>query len=348
MEGKKMSQITGRERVLAAFNREYLDRVPICIASAMNCVEEAGYSLEDFLLDDDIAMKVTAKSLELFPSDMVRVPGDPTLPIIAEARFRKKHGENARMEPILKDKSRINEISFQDPKKSPSYRKYLDLCRISAMEFGERAVQALFPGPWSGAANFRGVEAIIIDTMDDPEFVHRLMRITTDLAKQRGLALMETGVLMVVAGDPSASCSLISPKIYREFIKPYHKELMDHLKEEGSKRKVFAGLHICGYIDPIMEDLVDVEPDFIEIDGPSSLKRMVEVSKRKVVIRGNIRSELFLQGEREDMDNAVKECIETAAKGSAYILSHGCALPPNAPLERIRWYMEAGLRYGRY
>lgn len=343
-----MSQVTGKERVLAAFNREYADRVPMCIAAAMNCVEEVGFSLEDFLLDDDIAMKVTARALELFPSDLVRVPGDPTLPIIADARYRKKHGANARMEPLLKDKSRINEISFQEPKKSQTYRKYLDLCRMSAVEFGDRAVQALFPGPWTGAANFRGIENIIIDTADDPDFVHRLMRITTDLAKARGLALLETGILMVVAGDPSASCSLISPRIYREFIKPYHRELMDHLREEAKRRGAFVGLHICGYIDPIMEELMEVEPDFIEIDGPSSLKKMVEISKKRVVIRGNIPSELFLQGERDDMERTVKQCIEIAARGSAYILSHGCALPPNAPLERIRWYMEAGLRYGTY
>ncbi len=87
--------------------------------------------------------------------------------------------------------------------------------------------------------------------------------------------MAETGILMVVCGDPSASCSLISPKIYREFDQPYPRELMGALKGK-SGGKVLCGLHICGYIDPIMEVVLDTGPDFIEIDGPSSLQKMVE------------------------------------------------------------------------
>ena len=225
-----MPEITGKERVLAAFQREYADRVPVMIAAAMNCVHLIGSTLEDYLLDDRIAMEATAKALEVFPSDLVRVPGDPLLPMTAQARYRKKHGPDTRMEPPLKDKARIKDFSFQDPKKSSSYRPYIDLCRQAAEAFPDKATVALFPGPWSGAVNFRGVEDIILDTMDDPEFIHRLMRISTDLAIARGMALAETGVMMVVSGDPSASCSLISPKIYREFVKPYHRELMGVLK----------------------------------------------------------------------------------------------------------------------
>lgn len=205
----------------------------------------------------------------------------------------------------------------------------------------------MIPGPWSNAMNFRGAEAIIFDTVEDPDFVHELMRITTDLAKARGMALAETGLLMVVVADPSASCSLISPKIYRRFVKPYHLELIDHFKENMCQ-SVFFGLHICGNIDPIMEDLVEVGPDFIEIDGPSSLKKMVEASEKRIVIRGNLPMELFLNGSREEIEQSVKACIETAAEGSAYILSHGCTIPPDAPLERIRYYMEAAFRYGTY
>ena len=342
-----MPEITGKERVMAAFQREYADRVPVMIAAAMNSLHLIGSTLEDYLLNDRIAMEATAKALEVFPSDLVRVPGDPLLPMTAQARYRKKHGPDTRMEPPLKDKARIQDFSFQDPKKSSSYRPYIDLCRQAAEGFPDKVAVALFPGPWSGAVNFRGAEDIILDTVDDPEFVHRLMRIATDLAIARGMALAETGVLMVVSGDPSASCSLISPKIYRQFVQPYHRELMGVLKGKTGG-KVWCGLHICGYIDPIMEEVLDTGPDFIEIDGPSSLKKMVEVSKKRAVIRGNLSVELFLHGTREEIDQAVRSCIETAAAGSAYILSHGCALPPDASLDSIRYYMEAAFKYGIY
>jgi len=341
-----MAQYTGKERVVAAFRREHTDRVPLAIAAALNCVGELGYTREEYLLDDEIAMKATARALEMFPSDIVRVPGDPTLPMVAQARFSKKHGPDAKMKPPLRDKSTIEFFSYQDPRKSKSYTPYLELCRRCVRDFPDKAVHALMPGPWSNAVGLRGLEEFLFDTVEDPEFVHKLMKITTQLTKERGEALAETGILMLVAGDPSASCSVISPKIYREFIKPYHAEIVEYFK--GVKRQDFYfGLHICGYTDPLMEDLVEVGPDFIEIDGPSSLKRMVEVSGGKVLIRGNLPVELFIGGTREDFDKAVKECIDTAAAGSGYILSHGCALPPDATLERLRFYADAALKYGK-
>jgi uroporphyrinogen decarboxylase len=105
---------------------------------------------------------------------------------------------------------------------------------------------------------------------------------------------------------------------------------------------------MCGYTDPIMEDQVSLDLDWIDIDGPSSLKKMVEASRKKVVIRGNLDAALFGEGTKEQIEEAVKSCIEVAAPGSAYILSPGCSIPLNAPLENIGYFLDAACKYGRY
>ena len=108
------------------------------------------------------------------------------------------------------------------------------------------------------------------------------------------------------------------------------------------------GLHICGYVDPIMKDIIDLGVDWVQLDGPSSLKKMVEESQEKVIIRGNVEGETFIEGTKEQIEQAVKDCIETASESNAYVLSTGCQIPLNAPLENVRHFLEAAQRYGTY
>ena len=107
-------------------------------------------------------------------------------------------------------------------------------------------------------------------------------------------------------------------------------------------------MHICGYIDPIMEDVISTGVTAISIDEASSLKKMVEVAKGKAEVIGNVPTSLFLDGTKEDMEKAVKNCIEVAAKGSGYILASGCEIPDISPIENVRNFFEAGYKYGRY
>jgi len=48
------------------------------------------------------------------------------------------------------------------------------------------------------------------------------------------------------------------------------------------------------------------------------------------------------------MEQAVKNCIEVAARGSAFILSTGCEVPFVATPENVRCFMEAAEKHGYY
>jgi uroporphyrinogen decarboxylase len=189
----------------------------------------------------------------------------------------------------------------------------------------------------------RGLERLIFDTVDDPGFVHELMEFTTALLKVWVAKVRETGV-GVGMGEASASCSVISPRIYKAFIKPYHQEIIEYFKE----RKLHVGLHICGYSDPIMENVLETGIGMISIDSPSSLGKLVELARDRVVIMGNVPTALFAEGTKQQMEAAVKECVETAAKGSKYVLCSGCEIPLNSNKESVDWFMEAANKYGRY
>lgn len=341
-----MSEYTGKERVETAFRREYADRVPYNLDFGPHYAKEMGMTVEDYFGNLDTAYKITAEQLKALASDMLVVPQSMAwwkLPNI----YRYKSKPDELTEGGLTDKAALADLEYVEPKESPGVTQMMESCRRAVATFTDKAVRPAFYGPFNDAGRLRGLEQLVFDIADDPQFLHQLMRLTTESVKARALAVAETGVTVLVIADSSASLNLISPKIYREFVFPYEKELFAYVKG-GAPAGTYAGLHICGYLDPIMEDLVSLGIDYIEIDGPSSLKRMVEVSQKKLVIRSNIGAEIFLEGTKEQIEQAVKDCIDTAAEGSAYILSTGCQVPLNAPIQNVRYYVESAQKYGSY
>jgi uroporphyrinogen decarboxylase len=197
-------------------------------------------------------------------------------------------------------------------------------------------------GPWNLAMHLRGAESLLIDTVTDAPFVHDLMRFTTEVVQTMGDALIEAGFSPSI-GEAYASCSLISPQIYKDFIKPYHKQLCDYFKSQ----KAFMSLHICGETDPIMEDIVETGIAFFSLDAPSSLKKLLEIASGKFPIMGNVPTTFFSSGTREEMESAVRHCIDTAAKGSGYILASGCEIPLDSTEDRVTHFFEYSHQYGR-
>jgi len=338
-------QYTGRERVMAACRGECADRVPISI-EVPRAHELVGFTAQECALDPEKALKAQIKAHEMFPSDMVRVPGDPFLPTTTDTTYEARCGPGTRQKRWLEDKSALAELrirALRDPKQSRRYATYLEMCHKTTSIFKDVWVSALLGAPWSIAANLRGAEALIYDTRDDPQFVHDLMHLTSELTKMRGDTIIETGVALFL-GETWASCSVISPSIYVDFVHTYLKDVIDHFRQ----KKALIDLHICGYTDPVLEYTSSLDVDIIDIDAPTSLKKMVEVSQKRVAIKGNLASDLFGEGTREQIEEAVKNCIDTAAQGGAYILSPGCSIPEDTPLENIRYFWEAAQKYDRY
>jgi uroporphyrinogen decarboxylase len=107
-------------------------------------------------------------------------------------------------------------------------------------------------------------------------------------------------------------------------------------------------MHICGHIDAIMEDVVSTGVSAISVDEGSSLEKMIEVAKGKAVIIGNVPVGIFRDGSKEQMEAAVKKCIDVAAKDSGYVLASGCEIPGESSIEQVQNFFDAGAKFGSY
>ncbi len=94
--------------------------------------------------------------------------------------------------------------------------------------------------------------------------------------------------------------------------------------------------------------MVETGAAAISVDEPTNLAKAVEVARGKAVVIGNVNTNLFFLGSKDDMEKAIQNCIDIAAPNSGFILASGCEVPGIAPPEKIQWFMNAARRFGRY
>jgi len=340
-----MERPTGRDYVISALKRQNMDRIPTTVLIGPYCSKMTQYSVRDILTDAKKSAEAHVAFYDRFHPDSLVIYNDIYLELEAvgcELEFPEDNISHPKV-TILKEKSQLAGLKVPDPKRDGRLPYFIELCeRVSAQIRKTATVGLGHSGPWNLAMHLRGIEQILVEDVLDPDFVHELMRFTTEVVRAVGDALIEAGFAPSL-GEATASCSLISPQIYRDFIKPYHKELFEYFK---SKRAPMA-LHICGYVDPIMEDIIDTGINLISLDAPSTLKKLVDLSKGKVTIMGNVPTTLFATGTREEMEEAISNCAETAAGGSGFILCSGCEIPLNSTEDRIEHFFKYGHQSGR-
>ena len=336
--------VTSRDRIRASMKRTYADRIPIGLILGAFRARVLGCSPKDYFQDAQKLVDSTLACYDLFQHDSVEISWDIALEAEttgAKLEFPEDGVPQVRSH-VLSQKKALSSLQLPHPDSSGRYPLYLDACRAVARDLQDVALSGTVTGPWTIAAGLRGAQELIYDTVDDPAYVEELLTFTTEVTKILGSGVLATGLALTM-GEAASSCSLISPAMYRRFIKPRHQEILRFFRE----KKAGLSLHICGYIDPLLEDILELGIVALSLDGPSSLRRMVEISQKKIALVGNVSTSLFVSGSREEIENSVKECIRTAAPGGAYILSSGCELPYNATVERTRFFIEAARKYGR-
>jgi uroporphyrinogen decarboxylase len=346
-----MSNYSGKDHVAAAFARELTDRVPVRVWYGVTVgALAAGVTAKQVRTEPQAYAQMTIKAQDVLHNDTVPVAafdavmfaegaGDGLGLTLQEIIDQARKGVS-----LLEDKATFAKFKLPDLMQKVRLPYYVEICKILKSEIGDAALDVVITGPWTTAAELRGAEKLIYDTADDPGFVNELMRHCTDYTKMIGAAIVEAGADIVTFGDPSSGTSVISPAMFRKWSKPYLEETINYLRVKGAT----LCLHVCGKVDPIMEDMVAIGVDAISIDGPSSLKQMVDISQGRLVTIGNAPTGLFVEGTKEQLEAAARDCIDTAAAGGAYILSSGCQIPENASLENVLHFLEYARQYGRY
>ncbi len=344
-----------RDRVVAAYKRTFADGVPTypIVASFAGTLD--GLSIEEYCTSPSKAIKAMLNYYERYQPDVVLAYND--LAKEAEAfGCRVKYSDYVVPSidaPVLaEDKAALATLTMPDPYRTARLPGFLEQCEALVKAKPPTAIGAVAVGPWTIAMLIRNPETMLLDTFEDPQFIHDLMRVTTDFCKLWGDAIVKTGIGLSFS-EPTASISLISPDNYRDFVAPYHKELAAYFKA----KKVGVTTHICGTTYPIYEDLIQcgfttVSFDLDQQADPrlyvDQLDRFMQVSRGRAVAIGNVDATKFERATREEIEAEVRRCIDSAARHSGFILSTSCEIPPRSSPDIVGWFMDAAREYGRY
>jgi MtaA/CmuA family methyltransferase len=349
------SSYSNRDRVVAAYKRSFADRVPVypIVASFAGTLD--GLSIEEYCTNPQRAIVAMMNYYERYEPDVVLAYND--LAKEAEAfGCRVKYSDyvvpSIDQHVLQEDKADLAKLAMPDPYKTGRLPGFLEQCEALVKAKPPAAIGAVAVGPWTIAMLLRNPETMLLDTFEDPQFIHDVMGVATEFCKRWGDAIVKTGIGLSFS-EPTASISLISPDNYRDFVAPYHTQLVDHFKA----RKVGVTTHICGTTYPIFEDLIGCGFTTISFDldqqgDPAlyvdQLTRFMEVARGRAVAIGNVDATKFEKTSRALMYADVKRCVDAAARQSGFILSTSCEIPPKSDPEIVKWFMDAAHEYGRY
>lgn len=341
-------QMTSLERMRKAVRYEEGDRVPVFPLAHYATTRANGAKIKDFATNGNAMAESLLAALELYGWDGV-TPGTDVV-IEAEAlgseTVQPEDAPAFVVRPRIQVPEDLDALSVPDPHEAGRMPVVIKATEICARAVGDRVyIQSWIMGPMNISSQLRGVEQLMYDTVERPDFFERLLDFATEVAIAYGKALVDAGAHMIGAGEALCSPAFISPATYRKYVVPRQKRLFKELADYGAEATL---LHICANIDSILEDAVSTGATALDLDWQMDMRRAKQVCWGKSAMRGNLDpSRVLLEGTPELV---FEKCLEVlqAKKGGGLILGSGCDVSPDTSKENLMAMVEAAKTHGRF
>jgi uroporphyrinogen decarboxylase len=248
-----------------------------------------------------------------------------------------------------------------DPDPSSSGRMPLVIEALT--ELRQRSGEDLFiiamvVSPFLVAAELRGMTEFLMDFISDPPFVEALSEYVTEGTQRYLEAILRTRACDAVMFENAGACrELMGPHDLARYVMPYHQRLLETARREAPE--VFLIEHNCSNT-PYFEEILALDVDGVNFaygdvraiytkygwnchathtSTNTCLNRFClhpRQNARPVAWIGNVdHSQVLLRASPEEVFREARACIESARSGP-FVLSTGCEIPFNAPVENIR------------
>jgi hypothetical protein len=197
--------------------------------------------------------------------------------------------------------------------------------------------------------SLRGMHHALLDLIEQPQLVHRIMEKGVAIAVERGKFNIDLGLNMLRLNDSVGNISVISPSHWRTFVFPHMKDVCTELHRYSPDVKIYC--HICGNILPIAEDLVKAGLDCIGPLDPLGGFTPLEVRERvgdSVALMGGVDTLSFINSTPDEIMEEARKCIVQAGRKGGYILGSGCVVPRGGRRGNLEALRTASEQYGMY
>ncbi|MGL6225284.1 MAG: uroporphyrinogen decarboxylase family protein [Thermoguttaceae bacterium] len=326
--------MTGYERVKAMLEGSPIDSLPYTPITMMFASDQLGVAYGRYAADFQTLVAGQLLVAEKFGFDHVSCISDPAREAAdcgAQIHFFDDQPPAIdESNALLAEKKRLETLEVPDPFQPGS--RMFDRVQAAAL-FNQKVkgkywIEGWIEGPCAEGADLRGINALMLDFIDDPAFVHRLFDFCVQMGLQFAQAQIDAGCDIIGLGD--AAASLVGPKIYKEFVLPYEKRLVDGIHAKGGRVR----LHICGNISRSLAEIGSLGCDYYDLDYMVPLASAREKMGEKQVLSSNIDPVKVLRnGTPELIRQTLSNCF--ADLGPKMIVAAGCEVPRDTPLENL-------------
>lgn len=339
--------MTGIERIKAVVAGQDYDRPPVAPMLMLFAGRYAGIPFGEYCRHGEKMAAAQLQTMRGLGTDILLTCSDPAREVIDIA------GEGsiqwfdeqppAIMEEVaaLADKSTLH--TFRKP--APAQRGRMH-DRVKALEImvaeakGEAEIIGWVEGALALGAELRGINNIMYDFVDDPDFVEDLFDFTAAVAIDYAKVQADAGVDSIGMSD--AAASMIGPELYRKYLFPRQLRILSAIRACG----VMTRLHMCGCTDALLPLMATLPVDIYEVDFMTNLSTARQVLGPNRVICGNISTVgPLLYGTPADVMAEAEKCHTIL--GARSMVSPGCEVSPISPVANVRAMVEYSLRKGR-
>ncbi len=317
--------MNGRERLLAVIEGGPVDCLPHMPITMMFAADQLGVRYGTYARDYRLLVEAQIQTARKFDFDYVSCISDPAREAAdcgaAVQFFEDQPPAIDELRALLADKRALAGLKVPDPLGGGRMHDRVKAAGLFQEKVGgEFLIEGWIEGPCAEAADLRGINTLMLDFYDDPEFVRRLFDFVLQMELRFARAQVEAGADLIGMGD--AAASLVGPQIYEEFVWPYEKKMVDGLHEMGARVR----LHICGNIRRSLAPIGRLGCEIVDLDFMVPVAQARQVMGPEQILLGNLDPVAVLRnGTPQSIAAGLAECHRQA--GPRYIVGAGCEVP---------------------
>ena len=233
--------------------------------------------------------------------------------------------------------------------------------RQRAKRLAEENQFAILATPWllfpfERAYAMQGMETFLLNMARDPDFSRALLEKIAGYCKQlMGPFLEELGdnVDIIKIGDDlgTQESLMISPKMYREILKPVHADFISFIKARTKAKILF---HSDGDVMTLIDDFIEMGVDILNplqtsAGSMSDLPLLKKRFGKNIVFCGGIDTHRVLPfGTPEDVRQEVRRVIDILGPGGGCMIGAVHTIKNDVPPENVLAMVDAVEEFGHY
>jgi uroporphyrinogen decarboxylase len=241
----------------------------------------------------------------------------------------------------IDDLNHFDHIDILQDARIQSYIKTIEMMHMGLDKDTLKCAYVI--GPVTLAGLLETAERLAIDSILEPDRLDILCSFATKIIEKYAHAIINAGADMICILEPTAT--ILGPKEFRKFSGYY----VNHIIESYKYANIETIYHTCGNAMHLIQEMVSAGVAALSLDSPQNgidIVKAAQLVPDNIIIIGNVSpTHVLKDGSVEMVKQVTTKLLEKMRPYPNFILSTGCDLPLETPIENLEVFMQTGRNF---